>query len=208
MFDLNEKISTQVEIFCDSEIYIIDNFYKNPEQIVEYLLSIFPPFHKITESPSYNSVYFEDRRHKIESSQIKVIYNFLESICNRNSLKNNYIYTNLIKFIKCNFNNYTDNYWWPHLDFGYTGIVYLNENDNHSGTNLYKNLNPDEEPPNCPEHYQPWRNKNNFDLIKTIEPKFNRLVLFNANKFLHGMNICNDIYFKNDYRINQVFFFD
>ena len=57
------------------------------------------------------------------------------------------------------------------------------------------------------EHHQPWRTKNDFKVLKHLEPKFNRLVFFDGYKFLHGMNIVNDRYFSNEYRKNQVFFF-
>ena len=45
-------------------------------------------------------------------------------------------------------------------------------------------------------------------MIKSLPPKYNRLVLFDGYKFPHGMNIVNNHYFSDEYRINQVFFFD
>ena len=44
-------------------------------------------------------------------------------------------------------------------------------------------------------------------VLKKIKPKYNRLVLFDGDKFLHGMNIVNNRYFSDEYRCNQVFFF-
>ena len=136
----------------------------------------------------------------------------MSGICNQPALKHNKlgdetILTNFINFKPCAFNDYKNNYWWPHKDVGYNAIVYLNKEESVSGTNLYINLNPDQEPPDHPEHYRPWRNKNNFKLIKTIHSKYNRMVLFDGLKFTHGMNICDEEYFKDSYRINQVFFF-
>ena len=62
--------------------------------------------------------------------------------------------------------------------------------------------------PEVNEHYAPWRSKDEFELIKHLEPKYNRLVFFDGYKFPHGMNICTDRYFGEEYRKNQVFFFD
>jgi len=207
MFELSKNISIQMEIFQNSKIYTIDNFYANPDSIVEYFLKIVPPLWKIEQKPSYNSIYFEDRRHNIESDKIIKVYEFLEFLCGQSASKKNDIFTNAIRFKKCNFNDYKNNYWWPHLDSGYNGIVYLNANDHVSGTNLYENLYSKEEPSNCPEHFIPWRNKNNYRLVKNLIPRYNRLVLFDGLKFYHGMNICNDDYFYETYRFNQVFFF-
>ena len=50
--------------------------------------------------------------------------------------------------------------------------------------------------------------KKKYKIIKTLEPKYNRLVLFDGDEFPHGMNIVNDMYFSNEYRNNQVFFFE
>ena len=64
------------------------------------------------------------------------------------------------------------------------------------------------EKPDVPEHYQPWGAKKDFIVIKTLEPKYNRFVFFDGYKFPHGMNICTDRYFGEEYRKNQAFFFD
>ena len=34
------------------------------------------------------------------------------------------------------------------------------------------------------------------------------MVLYDGMRFLHGMNICNDDYFSDTYRVNQVYFFE
>lgn len=212
MFELNDNIAIKEYLIEDSLVYIVDNFYKNPKEIVDFLLDNKPEFHKINEYPSFNSIYFEDRRHFIESDEVIEVYEYLSKICKQNIESNgNEIITNFFKLKESNFNDYDNNYWFPHTDYGYTAIIYLNENDFYSGTNLYKNLNPSEYPPtgilHIPEHYKPWKNKKEFELIHSIEPKYNRMVLFDGFKFFHGMNICNHDYFGETYRMNQVLFF-
>ncbi len=160
MFELNEDIEIKKYLIENSYIYIIDDFYKNPDENLNFILQFESFFHKIDEHPSFNSVYFEDRRHLIKSDEITKVYEFLGKICNQSPLcDGDEISTNISIFSNNNFNDYINNYWWPHLDSGYTGIVYFNENDFYSGTNLYKILNIDEEPPDCSEHYAPWRRK-------------------------------------------------
>ena len=67
----------------DSPIYIIDDFYRDPDSIVRYLMSQDAPLWKMEEEfqPSHNGIYFEDRKHQIESSEIAPAYYFLQSIC-------------------------------------------------------------------------------------------------------------------------------
>jgi hypothetical protein len=57
-----------------------------------------------------------------------------------------------------------------------------------------------------PEHYAPWRLKTKYKIIKQLQGKFNRLIMFDGAKFLHGMDISTDDFFKVR-RINQVLFF-
>ena len=114
------------------------------------------------------------------------------------------IVTNCTRFKRHEFNDYKNYYWWPHTDGGYNGIVYFNDDSEH-GTCFYEEL---VEKPDVPEHYQPWGAKKDFIVIKTLEPKYNRFVFFDGYEFPHGMNICTDRYFGEEYRKNQVFFFD
>lgn len=211
MFEINQNYIVKKEYVDNSVIYIIDDFYKNIQEIVNFLSIIEPFVWKADQRPSNNMVYFEDRRHSIRSKHVSKVYQFLSNLCDQlpaNSDDEDLIITNVTTFKKDKFNDYQNNYWWPHKDIGYTALIYLNENDLVSGTNLYENLNPKEEPPNYPEHYRPWRGKENYNLLKTLEPKFNRMVLFDGLKFFHGMNICNDDYFDSKYRMNQVLFFN
>ena len=162
------------------------------------------PLHKIYEKPSFNGVYFEDRRHDSEDNlDLKKVYDFLSSLCGQGYEAPD-IVTNCSRFKKHEFNDYKNYYWWPHTDGGYNGIVYFNDDDKH-GTCFYEEL---VEKPDVPEHYQPWGAKKDFIVIKTLEPKYNRFVFFDGYEFPHGMNICTDRYFGEEYRKNQVFFFD
>jgi len=212
MFEFNRDSEVKKRIIEGSAVYTIDNFYKNPDEIVEYLQSIPPLVWKEKEQPSNNQIEFDDRRHDLWNPDIRAAYEYVCSICGHNMPNEqdaNSITTNFTRFKDTSFNNFEDNYWWPHWDSGYNGVVYLNKDDTTSGTNLYENLDPDNEPPNdVPEHYQPWRPKSKYRLIESLEAKYNRLVLFDGYKFPHAMNISNKQYFGETYRMNQVFFYD
>ena len=206
MFELNKNLEIKEELFNDSIIYTIDNFYRYPQQLEKYLFRDISslPFHKGDEKPSYNGTYFEDRRHPARNSlQLKKVYDFLSDLCGQ-EYDSHDIATNCARFKRHEFNDYENCHWWPHTDTGYNGIVYFND-DNENGTNFYNELKP---LPDINEHYAPWRSKDEFELIKHLEPKNNRLVFFDGWKFQHGMNISNDRYFGEEYRKNQVFFFD
>ena len=207
MFELNENLKIKKELFEGTVIYTIDDFYKNPKEVENYLFGK-PneiPLHKIYEKPSFNGVYFEDRRHddSIDNLDLKKVYDFLSSLCGQ-GYETPDIVTNCSRFKKHEFNDYKNYYWWPHTDGGYNGIVYFNDDSEH-GTCFYEEL---VEKPDVPEHYQPWGAKKDFIVIKTLEPKYNRFVFFDGYEFPHGMNICTDRYFGEEYRKNQVFFFD
>jgi hypothetical protein len=192
----------------ESKFYIIENFFSNPEGIVEFLSSMSPSIWKENSKPSYNTIYFDDMVHDIEApSIIKPVYDLLGNICNQRTEIYN-IRSNLFKFKTHQFNNYHENYWSPHKDYGYTGIVYLNENDDYNGTNIYNCLDPTYSKIEL-EHYEPWIAKEKFELLMTVPPKYNRLFLFNGLKYYHGMNIFNNRYMgESEYRMNLVFFFD
>jgi len=199
LFDVNLE-NIQTENFQGSMIYTIDNFYQHPEEVENFIQSHPAKLWKEWDTPTYNGVHFEDCRHDFSDERFTTVSSALEQICGQPIDHPTQIATNRIKFINYYFNDYFNNYWAPHRDLGYTGIVYFNS----SGTNLYEVIEDD--PWNSPEHLKPWRPKSKYRVIKALEARYNRLVLFNGRQFLHGMSIDDDAFFK-DYRFNQAIFF-
>ena len=208
MFELSDNLDIKKEVFCKTIIYTIDNFYKYPDEILKYLFEKPAPLHKDYDDPSYNNILFEDRRYNFYDSRLVPVIDFLSNLISQKP-ESYEIVTNQARFYNHSFNDYKNCYWWPHVDGGYNGIVYFNKNENECGTNLYSEITESELIyDDINEHYAPWRQKENYKMIKSLPPKYNRLVLFDGYKFPHGMNIVNNHYFSDEYRINQVFFFD
>ena len=63
MFEINKNLDINTKDVEGSTVYIIDNFYKNPDEVVNLLQRIKPPLWKKGETPSYNGIYFEEYRH-------------------------------------------------------------------------------------------------------------------------------------------------
>lgn len=203
IFETNNLANIQVEVFDNSKIYVMDNFYKHPEELLNHLLYVREPLlWKGEETPSYNGSHFLDLRHSFDSYEFKKVGLQLSTICGQLAPAAGTVKTNFIKLIDKDFNNYSNNYWAPHRDMGYTALIYLNNID--TATNLYEQI--EEDVWNTPEHYEPWRSKNKYRILKKLEGKFNRLVMFNGKKFLHGMDISSDDFFT-CFRMNQVLFF-
>ena len=59
--EINPNFKVTEEVFKDSKIYYVDEIYKNPDELVSYLLTIEKPnLHKANDIPSYNGVHFLD----------------------------------------------------------------------------------------------------------------------------------------------------
>ena len=203
MFELNSDLDIKEEILLGSKIFTIDNFYKNPDEVYDFLFNREVPLWKIEEKPSFNTIHFIDKRLIEYDERLLPVIGFLSYLCNQDAESHD-IVTNMQRFFKHDFNDYKNCHWWPHQDSGYNGIVYFNKDDNTSGTNLYsvkKQYNM------TLEHVEPWRPKENFKILKTLEPEYNRLVFFDGLNFLHGANFPDNRYFDEEYRTNQVFFF-
>ena len=211
MFELSENQDIKKEEYLNSIIYTIDYFFKNPDIVNDYLFKNPAPLHKQYESPTYNNVYFEDRRLRFLDWELEPVVTFLSKLISKEPSTYEII-TNQARFYKHSFNDYKNCVWCPHNDNGYNGIVYFNKNDSKCGTTLYSPTEDENEIDyyysDIPEHSAPWREKEKYKIIKTLEPKYNRLVLFDGYEFSHGMNIINDRYFSDEYRNNQVFFFE
>ena len=203
MFELNPDLKIKEEILLGSKIFTIDNFYKNPDEIYDFLFNREVPLWKMDQKPSFNTIHFIDKRLEKYDERLLPVIGFLSYLCNQDA-DSHEITTNMQRFFKHDFNDYKNCYWWPHQDSGYNGIVYFND-DMENGTNIYYERNKQEM---LTEHYKPWRLKKDFRVLKHLEPKFNRLVFFDGYKLLRGMNIANKRYFSQEYRNNQVFFFE
>ena len=203
MFELNPDLKIKEEILLGSKIFIIDNFYKNPDEIYDFLFNREVPLWKMDQKPSFNTIHFVDRRLEEYDERLLPVIGFLSYLCNQDA-DSHEITTNMQRFFKHDFNDNKNCYWWPHQDSGYNGIIYFNKDDNTSGTNLYSAKKQYHIPD---EHFKPWQSKEDFEILKTLEPEYNRLVFFDGLKFLHGANFPDDRYFGEEYRTNQVFFF-
>jgi len=200
-FSFNTKNIQKINIL-GTDLFIIDNFYQDPDKVVNIIQS--QPSHKWKhwDTPSFNGKYFLDHRHDFINDDSKIYNTFFEDITGQKIGQSGRIVTNCMDFYDKTFNNYIDNYWGPHNDLGYTGLVYLN-NFESEGTNFYTRIGEDIW--NTPEHYDPWRAKTKYNLEYTVPAKYNRLVLFDGKTLCHGMAIDSDKFFNNK-RINQAIF--
>ena len=58
MFELNPDLEVKEEILLESKIFIIDNFYKNPDEVYDFLFNRDVPLWKMEEKPSFNTIHF------------------------------------------------------------------------------------------------------------------------------------------------------
>lgn len=202
MFELNQIDNLEIIKINGTNLYIKDNFYKNPYEVLDILNTQQSKLWKSWDNPSYNGIHFLDSRHDFYHEDMLLVNKEIERICKQKTAQPGQVITNCIQFYNKDFNNYKNNYWAPHEDLGYTALIYLNNFD-CSGTNIYNRL--EEDVWETPEHYDPWRPKNKFELVYTVESKFNRMVLFDGKSLTHGMAIDDDTFFSKT-RINQAVF--
>ena len=212
IFDINKLDIKTIETSA-GKIHVMDNFYQNPIEVEKHILSHKCPL-RFSEDKSrfgFNGKHYEDRRHLIPSHELKSevydrISKFLLNETGRNykNTDSHQISTNSMQFLTRGFNNFKNYFWWPHIDKPekMNMIVYFNKST--CGTNLYRNTTG--KLPYYKEHFQPWCHKSNWEILYSITPKFNRMVIFDGTVY-HGMDINSDVHF--DYpRINQIAFFD
>lgn len=196
MFEFNN-----IDLSKNEFVYTMDNFFVDPNSIVSLLENNEPELWKEDEQPSYNGKHFLDQRHFIKHENIFKIKNAISQAIGLSGKNDDTMYSNITKFIDKNFNDYQNNYWFPHIDNDYVALIYLNQ-CKENGTNIYERIEQDVS--NVPEHYMPWRSKSKYKLLTTIEAEYNRLVVFDG-RYFHGMNIENDRYFS-ERRMNVAMF--
>jgi len=203
MLSFNPFTKDDIKEIEGTYVAIKDNFFIEPVKIVEYLKSK-PPYSGwkvVNDIPpglkNNNGIEFFDERHWLKGPQVEKIFSHLESFTGHKSLEGPIIKSNIFRMVGKEFNNYKDNFWFPHTDPGLTAIVFLNEKDGVTGTNLYDQVQKDPLD-GISEHVSPWRSRKCFKLKCTIESKFNRAIIFDAHNILHSMAIFNDDFFEYD----------
>jgi hypothetical protein len=204
--------------FFGVPFYTIDNFYQDPDAIVDLINSKEPTMFLGTTDATYNTAslngkYFTDQRHYIEDENLEYVHYYLSHFFKMMPIENTRVLqTNQQQLIDRDYNQWQNNYWYPHLDQGWTAVVYLNKNG-CDGTNLYsykgqsKIVDKQTRPwmPNVNEHEGPWQDKRDWEVIHTIPGIYNRCAIFHGNIY-HGLAINSDQLF-NEHRLNQVMFF-
>ena len=207
--------------YFERKYYQIDNFYKNPEAVLEYFHTEckYDLFKKSLPN-TRNGKEFSDRRHTGSHYMMHGVAEALKVVCGAKTFKNDPgpILTNTFQMHDRDYNNYKDNYWWPHLDHGWTALIYFNEGG-CEGTNLYHR-------PNAPkliaqhgmdnlfrkgeeansEHTDPWADRDSWILGGNVKSAFNRVIIF-PSKIYHGQAVESDRWFD-EVRMNQVIFFN
>jgi len=198
----------------------IDNFYDNVGFIMDKILSG-PTNQVITEHPMHGKEFYDLRHHREEPSLKKYTDQVVEilddtsfSVYKENGV--DILDTNFMRWKKSDWNNYEENFWFPHLDNGWVCLVYLNESETN-GTNIYEDKYGSIYRYGgrvTQEDRDPWKPKSDFEVVEYLEPKFNRGFLFDASKVPHGAAVDDETYFfteeQRDYgvhRLNQALFF-
>ena len=210
--------------------YVIDEFYKYPDLVVEEIKSLTAATFKIrqieVDDESYNDKFFRDHRgdglyrglYRLTWDLAKLVKQPPTTEDAMEEFKMGNLFTNHCTIYRHPFNEIENSYWYPHIDSGWNGIVYLNKNDSgNNGTNIYSIRRNKrkiiDRTMNNHEHHYPWIPKSQIDRIAYIPSKFNSFAFYNGVKYFHGMHIGDDQYVCDmgeeleEERINQVFFF-
>lgn len=213
MFEINNNFEDIKKIQVkNSTITIVDDFYKNPDLILNNLIlkSKLELHNKPTfDNRTYNLHYFFDRSFQSYIEEMDVVVKKIEEVSKQKLITKENFILNVTRLKSTIFNEFDRKYWWPHKDEGATSLVYFNK-ENIAGTNFYEDIQGDQieiEKNNEAEHFHTWREKSKYNLLHTVEAKFNRLILFDGKELLHGAAFVDYTYFNID-RINQVLFFN
>lgn len=198
-FSLNTRWDVTIQSYNNSYILFIDNVYKNPLKIYQYLKTA-PIFsHKPTRQGSLNGKDFLDGQHVLHPH----FYNdkgrqlLISKICKfyKLPLPKFPLYTFFNQFKLLQDYPGLDYYWNIHIDNALNVLTYLNPDENISpGTSIYepalKNLEQDG---SIGEHVHPWVHNKFFNEKLCLLSKFNSSVVF-PGEWPHSQKIIDNRY--------------
>ena len=135
-----------------------------------------PPNQVVTEHPLHGNEFFDLRHHRQEPTLKKYTDQIIKILDDDNF----YVYkengvdvldTNFMRWKKSDFNNYEENFWFPHQDEGWVCIIYLNEAETN-GTNIYEDKHKSIYKyggRKTEEDRHPWKPKSDFEVVDYLE---------------------------------------
>ena len=209
-FEMNPTWDVQIHPWRDSFILHIDNIYKNPDNVYEYLDSIGSIRTHKTCPNSKNGIDFMDGQMLLDNRWDQNRNHLLELIAKQYGVpvdtQNVANTINQFRLIK----DYPGmgNHWHPHVDGQINFITFLNK-DHHmkSGTSLYIPMNTKAKSfliNKNTEHSKPWRTEKYYQEELCILDRYNCGVAF-PGQWFHGQTIT-DNFFKSQTRFTEVTF--
>ena len=207
LFEINDGLNVE---FSEGVVYV-DNFYKNYEEIYKILNNTHVPRWKNHEDGRNFIDYFDCRlelgnffwnekfRSKIKSLMQVISHFYSTDIKSLELLTANYSF-NYFKNIKRDVSNKLQHF--PHVDGNFNVIVYLDKICS-GGTAIYPDIKYLE---NKEQHNLLYDISGTEALI--IPSKPNRLVIFKGDVYHGGYIEDHNAYTGENWRINQVMFFD
>ena len=202
MWELNNETKVQITNIKGSKIFTIDNVFAKPKKIERFLFNRVTARVENKDPFQYNGLEFlKCRYHDFVNKAAPIVW-LAANLSDQEPSFFGALKTNTEVWLKGDYNDYKNCYWFPHIDNGYNCIIYFNQ-DSKNGTNLYDPSLKDEEwfstlMKDVPAGAQPWISKEKVKLLKTLKPKYNRMVLFDGSYFPHSPAIEDEKYFVDD----------
>lgn len=206
-FEYNSSWNIDIIPWRDSKIVFIDNIYKNPDRVYEYLTSV-------------NSIVSQKHGNNCNGVDFMDGQLFLD---NRWDLNRKFLISKLYTLYELKeeetfnvFNQFRligdfpglGNHWHPHTDGKVNFITFLNKTHHlKAGTSLYKAQSTKANffiGKIDTEHTKPWKNSKQFEEELCILDRFNCGVAF-PGQWFHGQTIV-DNFFKDTTRFTEVIF--
>ena len=209
-FEFNSHWEVTIQPYNNSYILFIDNIYKNPLKLFDYLQKVPIVSHKPHTKNSligqtfidgqhtlHPDLYCNDKHRRLLIAKICDFYNLdLSKIIPQ-------IHINQFRLLK-DYPGHEFN-WTCHTDCQLNVLIFLNPQENMTaGTSFYKAKQEDSLKQLNHEHEQPWINDSLFKEQLCILSKFNSLVAF-PGQWPHGQKIIDNRY-KEKTRFTEVTF--
>ena len=188
-FQLNTNLEFIKEEVNGRPIVYVDNIYKNPDRVVEYLQNCPIISHKPQDPQAANGVEFFDGRQAITEAYDRQWFDIHREASTLLGISQNTYFQGGCMFNMTMLNSLPKGHWFPHTDpHCINGLVYLNKcNDYGPGTSFYNSFDYN----GGGEHFNPWCD--DADESHCILDRYNCAVFFNGDIY-HSMRLVGNTF--------------